>query len=285
MQDTAEKEQLAAETPQEAQDSDERMLQDRMDQIRSKLLVLSGKGGVGKSTVAANLAIALAQRGRRVGLLDIDVHGPSIPKLMGIRTNPIRAFGRELIPASVNEHLAVMSIGFLLTTERLPVIWRGPLKHRAIRQFLRDVAWGQRDYLVVDSPPGTGDEPLSIAQLVGTGAGAIVVTIPQDVAVADVRRCVEFCHAVSLPVLGIVENMSGLICPKCGEEIDLFKRGGGVALAQEMGVPFLGCIPIDPEVVVSGDAGIPLLREHSQSSAAKAFAHIVDAILAAESRP
>jgi ATP-binding protein involved in chromosome partitioning len=187
-----------------------------------------------------------------------------------------------MIPAKVSENLAVMSIGFLLSAHRDAVIWRGPKKHGAIRQFLVDVAWGKLDYLVVDSPPGTGDEPLSIAQLLGSAAGAIVVTTPQEVAISDVRRCVTFCNALSLPVVGILENMSGLVCPKCGQEIDLFKRGGGMALALEMGVPFLGQIPIDPEVVIAGDAGIPLLRGGSQSPAAKAFSEVVDSILAGD---
>ena len=200
----------------------------RMCQIRYKLLVLSGKGGVGKSTVAANLATALAQTGKRVGLLDIDVHGPSIPRMMGIETAQVRGTGEELLPVKVSDNLAVMSIGFLLPDRRQAVIWRGPRKHGLIRQFLTDVAWGPLDYLVVDSPPGTGDEPMSIAQLVGSSAGAIIVTTPQEVAISDVRRCVTFCGEVSLPVVGILENMSGLVCPKCGERIDLFKRGGGV---------------------------------------------------------
>ena len=262
--------------------ADEFKLQNRMAEIQHKLLILSGKGGVGKSTVAANLAAALAQAGKRVGLLDIDIHGPSIPGLMGIEGNPVQLAGQEMIPAKVSENLAVMSIGFLVSASRDAVIWRGPMKHGAIRQFLQDVAWGQLDYLVVDSPPGTGDEPLSIAQLLGAAAGAIVVTTPQKVAISDVRRCVTFCNALSLPVVGIVENMSGFVCPKCGERIDLFKRGGGMALALEMGVPFLGQIPIDPEVVVAGDAGIPLLRDGPHSPAARAFSDVVRSILASD---
>ena len=255
-------------------------LERRMCQIGYKILVLSGKGGVGKSTVAANLATALARGGKRVGVLDIDVHGPSIPKLMGVETGRVQGTEAEILPVKVSDNLAVMSIGFLLPSGREPVIWRGPRKHGVIRQFLTDVAWGQLDYLVVDSPPGTGDEPMSIAQLVGSSAGAIIVTTPQEVAISDVRRCVAFCNEVSLPVVGIVENMSGLVCPKCGERIDLFKRGGGMALALEMDVPFLGQIPIDPEVVMAGDAGIPLLRDGPQSPAAKAFADVVASILA-----
>jgi len=259
---------------------EELMLQGRMGDIDHKLLVLSGKGGVGKSTVAANLAAALAQAGKHVGLLDVDVHGPSIPKLMGLEGRPIQVAGEELVPVKVNENLGVMSIGFLLSSGNDPVIWRGPRKYHLIRQFLKDVLWGHLDYLVVDSPPGTGDEPLSVAQLVGSPAGAVIVTTPQEVAISDVRRCVSFCNAVSLPIVGIVENMSGFVCPKCGEKIDLFKRGGGMALALEMHVPFLGQIPIDTEVVIAGDAGIPLLRNGPQSPAAKAFSGVVDSILA-----
>jgi ATP-binding protein involved in chromosome partitioning len=261
---------------------EELMLQGRMGDIDHKLLVLSGKGGVGKSTVAANLAAALAQAGKRVGLLDVDVHGPSIPKLMGLEGRPVRVAEKELVPVKVSDNLAVVSLGFLLSSGKEPVIWRGPRKYHLIRQFLKDVAWGELDYLVVDSPPGTGDEPLSVAQLVGSPAGAVIVTTPQEVAISDVRRCVSFCSTVSLPIVGIVENMSGFVCPRCGAKIDLFKRGGGMALALEMRVPFLGQIPIDTEVVMAGDAGIPLLRSGPQSPAAKAFSEVVDSILAGD---
>jgi len=264
---------------------EEMMLQGRMGDIDHKLLVLSGKGGVGKSTVAANLAVSLTRAGKRVGLLDVDVHGPSIPKLMGLEAHPVEMAGEEIIPVKAGDNLAVMSIGFLLSSRKDAVIWRGPRKYHLIRQFLKDVLWGHLDYLVVDSPPGTGDEPLSVAQLVGSPAVAVVVTTPQAVAISDVRRCVSFCNTLSLPVLGIVENMSGLLCPKCGERIDLFKRGGGAALALEMGVPFLGQIPIDTEVVVTGDAGIPLCRDGPQSPAAQAFSDIVQSILGRDVQP
>jgi Mrp family chromosome partitioning ATPase len=264
------------------QQLDEQALNRRMGEIRHKLLVLSGKGGVGKSTVAANLAAALARAGKQVGLLDVDIHGPSIPKLMGLENHGLELAGEEIIPAKVNDNLSVMSIGFLLPSRQDAVIWRGPMKHGAIRQFLKDVIWGPLDYLVVDSPPGTGDEPLSAVNLVGRDAGAVVVTTPQMVAVDDVRRCIGFCRKLSLPVVGIVENMSGLDCPKCGHRIDLFKRGGGQALAGEMNVPFLGQIPIDPEIVITGDAGTPLVHDGPQSPAAIAFSQVVDAILATD---
>ena len=261
---------------------EELMLKSRMDEIGFKLLVLSGKGGVGKSTVAANLAVALAMRGKNVGLLDVDVHGPSIPKLMGLEGLPITSDGESMVPIHISENLKVMSIAFLLRSNADAVIWRGPLKYNVIRQFLKDVVWGHLDYLVIDSPPGTGDEPLSVAQLVGSPAAAVLVTTPQDLAISDVRRCVSFCNALSLPVAGIIENMSGLVCPKCGQQIDLFKSGGGKALAREMSVPFLGTIPIEPQIVDSGDAGTPFIEQHAKTTSGTAFTGVVNRILAAK---
>jgi Mrp family chromosome partitioning ATPase len=259
--------------------TERQQLERSLCRIRHKLLVLSGKGGVGKSTVAANLAVALERSGQRVGLLDVDVHGPSIPRLLGLEGSEVIATEDGILPVRMSDNLAVMSIGLLVDDERTPVIWRGPKKHGAIRQFLKDVDWGELDYLVVDSPPGTGDEPLSVAQLVGEGAGAVIVTTPQDVAVADVRRCVSFCECVSLPVVGIVENMSGYVCPKCKMRVDLFKSGGGEALAEEMWVPFLGTIPIDPEIVTCGDSGMPFTATDTNSSTGEAFSRIVRLIL------
>ena len=256
------------------------MLRERMQKIRHKLLVLSGKGGVGKSTVAANLAVALARAGKKVGLLDIDVHGPSIPKLLGLEGRKLEMTAREMLPLSAGENLSVMSIGLLLNTLDDAVIWRGPRKYGVIRQFLKDVAWGPLDYLVVDSPPGTGDEPLSIAQMVGTPAEAVVVTTPQDLSISDVRRCISFCNALSLPIVGIIENMSGYVCPKCGERSDVFKAGGGKALAEERGLPFLGQIPIDAGIVASGDAGTPFAAAAADTPASQAFARITNSILA-----
>jgi Mrp family chromosome partitioning ATPase len=261
------------------QQRDEAALTRRMADISHKLLVLSGKGGVGKSTVAANLAVALWLRGNHVGLLDVDVHGPSIPKLMGLESSDVHVVDGELVPVHVGENLSVMSIGFLLPRTSDAVVWRGPKKHGVIRQFLQDVNWGPLDYLVVDSPPGTGDEPLSVVQLVGTRAEALLVTTPQQMATADVRRCVTFCRQLSLPILGMLENMSGLRCPHCGEPIDLFKQGGGRDLALEVGAPLLGQIPIDPAVVVAGDAGVPILPENPPSPATQALLEVVDQIV------
>lgn len=251
----------------------------RMQLIAHKIMVLSGKGGVGKSTVAANLAVSLAAAGRRTGLLDIDIHGPSIPKLLGLEGRLLPGPAEMLLPVSFNENLKVMSIGFLLPDDREAVIWRGPMKHKLISQFLAQVEWGELDYLVVDAPPGTGDEPLSIAQLVHGADGAVVVTTPQEVALTDVRKCISFCHRVGLPVIGVIENMSGFVCPECGARIALFKEGGGEALAREMGVPFLGKIPVDPRIVEAGDAGRPDLDQQAGGEAARAFRRVVERIL------
>jgi Mrp family chromosome partitioning ATPase len=268
--------------PEESQQDflDRQALTRRMCRIGYKLLVMSGKGGVGKSTVAANLATSLALAGKHVGLLDVDIHGPSIPKLMGLDDSQAVVHDGELAPLEIGDNLKVMSIAFFLPSNRDAVIWRGPRKYGVIRQFLKDVDWGLLDYLVIDAPPGTGDEPLSVAQMVGQPAGAILVTTPQQLAVADVRRSVSFCEKVSMPVVGIIENMSGLVCPHCGGQIDLFKTGGGASLAQEMGVPLLGRIPLDPQIVTCGDAGIPYIHRFAESPAAKAFAEVVQRVIA-----
>jgi len=276
--DCSSKQRGANESEQEFRDR--QALTQRMCQIGHKLLVMSGKGGVGKSTVAANLAISLALAGKQVGLLDVDIHGPSIPKLMGLDDGRVVTHDGELVPLEIGDNLKVISIAFFLPSDRDAVIWRGPMKYGVIRQFLKDVAWGPLDYLVIDAPPGTGDEPLSVAQLVGQPAGAILVTTPQDLAIADVRRSVSFCEKVSMPVGGIIENMSGLRCPHCGGQIDLFKTGGGEALAREMGVPLLGRIPIDPQIVTCGDGGIPYIHRFADSPAARAFAEVVERVTA-----
>jgi ATP-binding protein involved in chromosome partitioning len=263
---------------QQEKEEEQRRLQEQMRGVRRKLVVLSGKGGVGKSTVAANLAAALAHAGHPVGLLDVDIHGPSIPTLVGLDGMELQTESGQMVPVKIGERLSVMSIGFLLRSSTDAVIWRGPLKFSLIRQFLGDVAWGCLDYLVVDCPPGTGDEPLSVAQLVGRPADAVIVTTPQALAIADVRRCVTFCEKVELPVAGIIENMSGYVCPSCGAHADLFGRGGGEALASEMRVPFLGRIPIDPDVVTGGDHGTPFVAARAGSATAAAFLNIVRAI-------
>jgi Mrp family chromosome partitioning ATPase len=255
-------------------------LAERMARIRCKVLVLSGKGGVGKSTIAANLAVFLAIQGRRVGLLDVDIHGPSIPKLMGLESHSAYVEDGCMLPAETTANLKVMSIGFLLKDPDTALIWRGPMKIGVIQQFLRDTQWGDLDVLVVDCPPGTGDEPLSVAQLLGDADGAVVVTTPQALAVSDVRKSIMFCRKVELPVLGVIENLSGFVCPHCGQVSDIFTRGGGETMATEMGVPFLGRIPIDPQIVQSGDHGEPFAYVRSKTPAGEAMAAAFGPILA-----
>ncbi len=250
----------------------------RMSQVQHKILVLSGKGGVGKSTVAANLALSLALSGRQVGLLDIDIHGPSIPKLLNLEGMPVHTHGDALVPVLAGERLKVMSIGFLLQGRDDAVIWRGPLKMGAIRQFLKDVDWGPLDFLVVDSPPGTGDEPLSIVQLLEKADGAVIVTTPQELALNDVRKCINFCRQLSLPVLGVIENMSGFVCPNCGVAVNIFKAGGGEKMAREMNVPFLGRIPIDSDIVEASDSGRPYVVHYAGSATAAALRRVIEEI-------
>jgi len=254
-------------------------LEERLQRIRNKILVMSGKGGVGKSTVAANLAISLMLSVKKVGLLDVDIHGPSIPKMLRLDDAVVQVKEGAIQPVQ-KAGLKVMSIGFLLRSRDDAVIWRGPMKMGVIRQFLKDVAWGDLDYLVIDSPPGTGDEPLSVAQLAAPVDGAVIVTTPQDVATADVRRSINFCRQLRIPVLGVVENMSGFVCPKCGTMTDIFKAGGGERMAAEMGVPFLGRIPIDPAVSRACDDGLPFVYHYSRTETAKAFERVVAPILA-----
>ena len=258
---------------------DERRLRGRMSRIKRKILVLSGKGGVGKSTVAVNLAMSLALAGKKVGLLDADIHGPSIPKLLGLERLGPTVMGDSLLPVVFEDRLKVMSLGFFLSGASEAVIWRGPMKMGMIRQFLRDVEWGDLDFLVIDLPPGTGDEPLSVCQLIENPDGAVVVTTPQEVALADVRRSIDFCRQLNTPVIGVVENMSGFICPHCGKNTDVFKSGAGEAMAAEMNVPFLGKVPIDPDITRSCDSGRPFVQHYAQSNTAIAFARIAKPIL------
>ncbi len=240
---------------------------------------MSGKGGVGKSTVTVNLAVGLAMRGYEVGILDADIHGPNIPKMLKVEDVQLIADDEGIYPAIIPPHLKVMSMAFLSPNRDQPIIWRGPMKMGAIRKFIEDVYWGDLDYLVVDLPPGTGDEPLTIAQLIPNADGSIIVTTPQDVALLDSRKTVVFSEGLHLPVVGIVENMAGLICPHCGKEIDLFKIGGGEKAAHDLEVPFLGRVPIDPEVVNTGDEGVPIIASSPDSSAAVAFNDIIEKVI------
>ena len=246
--------------------------------IKNRILVFSGKGGVGKSTVAANLALALSLRGKKVGALDVDFHGPNLAKMLGVEDKKMDVSGGGIKPVQVNENLKLVSMSFLIQDPDMPVIWRGPMKMKVIQQFLGDVEWGDLDWLIIDSPPGTGDEPLSVAQLI-PATGAVIVTTPQEVSVLDSRKAVIFALKLNLKVLGIIENMSGLACPHCGRRIDLFKVGGGELAAADLGVPFLGRIPIDPQIVISGDEGKPFADNRNDSEASRAFEEIVEKIL------
>jgi len=262
--------------------NEDALLQNKLDKIRHTFIVLSGKGGVGKSTVAVNLALSLSLRGMRTGILDVDIHGPSVPKLLGLTGMRVGVSGEEIIPLELYGHIKVVSMGLLISGNEQAVIWRGPLKASVIRQFVQNVAWGELDALVVDCPPGTGDEPLSIAQLVGKKASAIIVTTPQLVATIDVEKCITFCRQLELPIAGIIENMSGFVCPHCGKEVDIFSSGGGQNLAMAYNIPFLGSIPLDPDIVKSGDAEQPYIYLYSQTKTAQRFDEIVDHIVSSK---
>ncbi len=254
-------------------------LRQRLSRIKHKVAVFSGKGGVGKSTVAVNLATALALAGHKVGLLDTDIHGPSIPTMLGCENYPLDAAADGLVPAEVGG-LKVMSLGFLLHSPDDAVIWRGPRKMAVIKQFLQDVTWGDLDYLIIDSPPGTGDEPLSICQLIGSLEGAVIVTTPQKVAAVDVRKSISFCRQLQVPVLGVVENMSGYVCPKCGDISHILPAGGGAKIAADMDVPLLGAIPMDPQVAFAGDSGTPYLQQFAETQTAAIMRKLIEPLLA-----
>lgn len=250
-----------------------------MTNIKHKILVLSGKGGVGKSCIAANLAVWLSMQNKNVGLLDIDIHGPSVPKLLNLEDSKLQGREDKIEPVFYSETLKIMSIGFMLQDQANALIWRGPMKHNVIKQFISDVSWGQLDYLVVDCPPGTGDEPLSIVQLLGNADGAVVVTTPQQLAAIDVKKCITFCRQLNLPVFGVIENMSGFVCPHCHQRTDIFTGDGGREIAKDFKVPFLGSIPIDSEISSACDAGKPFIKFNNQSPTAQALNDIFEPLL------
>ncbi len=250
-----------------------------LGKIKNKILVMSGKGGVGKSTVAVNLALGLANRGHKVGLMDVDLHGPDVCRMLNLTgtleppKNP-----SDLVPPLVySDNVKVVSLEYMMKDRDEAIIWRGPLKIQAIRQFVADMDWGELDYLVVDAPPGTGDEPLSVAQTI-PGVQAVVVTTPQAVALADVRKSINFCKTLEMPIAGLIENMSGFICPHCEETVDIFSSGGGEQTARDFDLPFLGRVPMDPRVVIAGDTGKPYLSSDEDTPATKAFSAVVEAI-------
>lgn len=259
--------------------SKEELVSCKLSRIRHKVLVMSGKGGVGKSSVASYVALGLARRnGYRVGLLDIDLHGPSIPKMFGIRGKLNITADQEILPYEYRPNLKIVSIESMLEDTDSAIIWRGPVKHGVIQQFIADCRWDDLDFLVIDSPPGTGDEALSISRLV-PDANALIVTTPQEVALADVRKSINFCRKVEMNILGLVENMSGLFCPHCNEFIPIFKTGGGRRTSETMQVRFLGELPFEPGVVEGGDRGIPVLGSDSDTPFVRAVEQLVDSIL------
>ena len=256
------------------QSEQQQKLKSRMGKIKHKVAVISGKGGVGKSTVTVNLAAAFAQKGFRVGVLDADIHGPSVPRLLGLEGQLAKSGPPGAFPVDGPFGLKVMSIDFFLP-EEAPTIWRGPLKMRAIRQFLVDIVWGELDFLFIDLPPGTGDEPLSIAQLLPDLDGVVIVTMPSQLSSSVVKKAITFAERLNMPIIGVVENMSGFVCPHCGVKTEIFQSGGGKKMAEEAGVPFLGSIPIDPKIGVDSDRGHPFVVADKDSAAAQAFMEIV----------
>jgi len=255
-------------------------LQDSLSRIKHVVIVMSGKGGVGKSTVSSNLAQALSMKGYQTGLMDIDITGPNIPKMFRIEDEKLYANENDkLIPISVPPSLSIMSMAFLLPERDSAVMWRGPMKTSAIRQFIEDVEWGELDYLIVDMPPGTGDEAISIVQLIPKADGAVIVTTPQEVALLDSRKSITFASQTKLPVIGLIENMSGFVCPHCGELTEIFGSGGGEKAAESLNIQFLGRIPLEPGVAASGDSGMPVVVADPGSRSAAAFNEITERII------
>jgi Mrp family chromosome partitioning ATPase len=254
-------------------------LHDSLSKIKHVIIVMSGKGGVGKSTVSSNLAQALSMKGYQTGIMDLDITGPNIPKMFKIEDEKLFAENDKLIPISVPPSLSVMSMAFLLPDKDSAIMWRGPMKGTAIRQFIEDVEWGDLDYLIIDMPPGTGDEALSIVQLIPKADGVVIVTTPQDVAILDSRKSVTFAAQTKLPIIGLIENMSGFVCPHCGELTEIFGSGGGEDTAKNMNIQFLGRIPLEPGVAKSGDSGMPVVIAEPESRSAAAFNGIVDRII------
>ncbi len=266
--------------PREQREQEMALIKQRMGKIKHKIAIISGKGGVGKSLVTVNLAAGLAKNGRegKVAIFDADLTGPCVPKMMGIKSDKLVAGPPGIFPAVGDKGVKVVSMALLLPSVESPVIWRGPLKMVAIRQFLGEVAWGPLDFLLVDLPPGTGDESLSVLQLLPEMDGVVIVTIPSEVSQEVVKKAVTFARKMNVPIFGIVENMSGLVCPHCGETIHVFGEGGGEKVAQDMDIEFLGSIPMDPRISADSDEGTPFVTRHPDSPASKAFGEIIEKI-------
>jgi len=269
----------AAQKQNKTRADQEALVKRSLQKIKNKFIVLSGKGGVGKTSVSVNLAIALAAKGYNVGIMDVDLHGPDVPRMLGLKGMLDLNENRKLNPMAYSENLKAVSIESLSARKDDAIIWRGPLKNAAIQQFISEVEWGELDYLIIDSPPGTGDEPLTVAQTIAD-AKAIIVTTPQEVSLADVRKSISFCNVVNMEIFGLIENMSGFSCPHCSEKIDLFGSGGGEKTARTAGIKFLGRIPFDLDVVACGDSGTSFQKKNKNSPVTKAFAGITEIISA-----
>lgn len=262
-----------------SQEEQDAAVNSSLEKIKNKILVMSGKGGVGKTSTSVNLAVALASKGAKVGIMDVDLHGPDVPRMLGMKDNLNINRNNKLVPLKYSDRLFVVSIEALSQSKDDAIIWRGPIKYSAIRQFIGDVDWGELDFLIIDSPPGTGDEPLTVAQTI-KDAKAIIVTTPQELSLADVRKSINFCKTVKMEIFGLIENMSGLECPHCGKMIEIFGSGGGERTAKKMGVDFLGKIPFDPNIVSCGDEGSAFQEIFKDSPVTEAFYRIADRMMA-----
>ena len=266
-----------AQKQQEAKTKQDAAVDESLKKIKNKYIVLSGKGGVGKTSTSVNLSMALANKGFNVGIMDVDLHGPDVPRMLGLKGMLDLTKNNKLNPIRYSENLKVVSIESMITSKDDAIIWRGPLKYSAIRQFIGEVEWGELDFLIIDSPPGTGDEPLTIAQTI-LDAKAIIVTTPQEVSLADVRKSISFCRTVKMDILGLIENMSGFSCPHCNKMVDLFGSGGGEKTARNAGIPFLGRIPFDPNVVSCGDNGVSIQDKYADTPVSQAFIELAEKI-------
>ncbi|MBW1972467.1 MAG: Mrp/NBP35 family ATP-binding protein [Deltaproteobacteria bacterium] len=259
-------------------DTEKNKIAKKLAKIRFKIMVHSGKGGVGKSTVAANLATSFARQNFAVGLLDLDIHGPNIPKIMGIEEQSLKMNNKGIEPVSFLPNLKVVSIALLLYNREEPVIWRSPMKYGLIQQLIKDVNWGKLDYLIVDMPSGTGDDPLSIINILKQFNGTVIVTTPQELSLLNTKKVIQFALKMNIPVIGLIENMSGMVCPHCNQTVEIFRSGGGEKTAQEFEIPFLGRIPMDPGIVVSTDTGVPFVISQPKSIASDCFGEIAERI-------
>ena len=267
----------AAQKQQNTKTKQDAAVDSSLKKIKNKYIVLSGKGGVGKTSTSVNLSMALANKGFNVGIMDVDLHGPDVPRMLGLKGMLDLSKNNKLKPMQYSENLKVVSIESLIANKDDAIIWRGPLKYSAILQFIGEVEWGELDFLIIDSPPGTGDEPLTIAQTIHD-AKAIIVTTPQEVSLADVRKSISFCRTVKMDILGLIENMSGFACPHCNKMVDLFGSGGGEKTAGSAGIPFLGRIPFDPNVVSCGDNGVSFQEKYADAQVTRAFIELADKI-------